>query len=242
MPPPIDRGGCFRTVLILGGGKYGTIALNRLRGRSERIIVVDIDPDCQAGKYAERIFLGNADPGKGSSLVLGDGASFLSRLIDRGDVPDFVILTIPKNVMAALFISWAESLGMKVLFDPDWMLDVAKRFPEKWIVAKDQIFGVLVASYARDHVCLDGCTQPEVCPVSGERREKSMIELAKSSVEGDFVRIFESRLLESDVGGVEGCAILEAYREFSSRAHSGMRIAIGTACRCHAIVNFMRLA
>ncbi|MBC7127733.1 MAG: hypothetical protein ABC612_03280 [Candidatus Methanosuratincola petrocarbonis] len=229
-------------MLILGGGKYGTIALNRLRGRSERIIVVDIDPDCQAGKYAERIVTGDEEPGKGSSLVLSDGASFLSRMIDRGDVPDFVILTIPKNVMAALFISWAESLGMKAVFDPDWMLKVSKSFPEKWVVAKDQIFGVLVASYARNHVCLDGCAQPEVCPVTGERREKSMMELAISSVEGDFVRIFESRLLESDVGGVEGGAILDAYRGFKSCAHSGMRLAIGTACRCHAIVNFMRLA
>lgn len=242
MPPPIERGEGFRTVLILGGGKYGTIALKRLQGKSGRIIVVDIDPNCQASKYAARIISGNEEPGKGPSLVLSDGASFLSRLIDRGEVPDFVVLTIPKNVMAALFISWAESLGMKVVFDTDWMLEVAEGFPEKWIVAKDRIFGVLVASYARDHACLDGCVQPEVCPVTGERRERSMIDLAIGSVKGDFVRIFESRLLESDVGGVEGSAILEAYNEFRSCARRGMRLAIGTACRCHAIVNFMRVA
>lgn len=242
MPPPIERGDCYRTVLILGGGKYGTIALKRLKGRSERIVVVDIDPDCQAGRYTERTISGNEKPGKGLSLVLSDGASFLSRMIDLGDVPDFVVLTVPKNVMAALFISWTESLGMEVAFEPDWMLKVAEGFPEKYVVAKDRTFGVLVASYARDHVCLDGCMQPEVCPVTGERREKTMIELAISSVDGDFVRIFESRLLESDVGGVEGKAVLEAYSEFKSCAHKGMRLAIGTACRCHAIVNFMRIA
>ncbi|MEN3034775.1 MAG: hypothetical protein ABC596_09615 [Candidatus Methanosuratincola petrocarbonis] len=242
MPPPIERGEGFRTVLILGGGKYGTIALKRLQGKSGRIIVVDIDPNCQASKYAERIISGNEEPGKGPSLVLSDGASFLSRLIDRGEVPDFVVLTIPKNVMAALFISWAESLGMKVNFDIDWMLEVSDKFPEKWIVVKDQIFGVLVASYARNHTCVEGCMQPVVCPVTGERRERSMIDIANSSVEGDFVRVFESRLLESDVGGVEGSAILEAYNEFRSCARKGMRLAIGTACRCHAIVNFMRIA
>ncbi|MEJ5292846.1 MAG: hypothetical protein WHS82_04530 [Candidatus Methanosuratincola sp.] len=242
MPPPIERGEIFRTVLILGGGKYGTIALKRLQKKSERIVVVDVDPECQAGRHAERILSGSERPQRGSSLVLSDGASFLSRLIDQGDVPDFVVLTIPKNVMAALFISWAESLGMGVLFDPDWMLKAAASFPEKYIVAKDRTFGVLVASYARDHTCLDGCMQPEVCPVTGERREKPMLELATSSVEGDFVRVFESRLLESDVGGVEGKAILEAYKEFVSRADRGMRLAIGTACRCHAIVNFMRIA
>lgn len=242
MPTWVEQREKFGTILILGGGKYGTIALKRLKGRSERIIVVDIDPNCQASNLVERIFYGDGVPSRGSSLVLSNGASVLSHLIDRGEVPDFVVLTIPKNVMAALFILWVESLGRGVVFDPNWMLNVAGGFPEKYIVAKDQTFGVLVASYARDHVCLDGCIQPEVCPISGERREKSMLDLTRSLVKGDFVKIFESKLLECDVGGVEGKAILEAYREFRSQIKKGMRFAIGTACRCHTIVNFMRIA
>ncbi|MDI9644339.1 MAG: hypothetical protein QFX35_03865 [Candidatus Verstraetearchaeota archaeon] len=230
------------SVMILGGGKYGTTAVKRLRGKAERVLVVDVDPDCQARGYADRTISSFEEPPAGVSFVLADGASFLASAIDRGTPPDFVVLTIPKNVMAALFISWAESFGMRVEFDVESMLKAAAGLPGRYLVARDTIFGVLVASYARDHTCLDGCMQPEVCPVSGERRGLSMLEIVKATAVGDYVRIFESKLLERDVGGVEGREILEAYKDFCSSLRQGMRMVIGTACRCHAIVNFMSIA
>ncbi len=240
--PSNENGNRFHTILILGGGKYGTTALRKLNGKADRLIVVDVDPGCQARDYVERTFSGFEEPPDGSSLVLDNGASFLAQSINRGHIPDFVVLTIPKNVMAALFISWIESFGMRAEFDVGSMLVAATGVPEKYLVARDCIFGVLVASYARDHICKDGCMQPAVCPVSGERREEPMLEIIKKSVEGDFVRIFESKLIESDVGGVEGREILRAYQEFRGGIRRGMSMAIGTACRCHAIVNFMKVA
>lgn len=231
----------LKKVLILGGGRYGTIALERLRDKAEEIIVVDIDPHCRAKVNADGVASSEAVRYGASSFVVGDGVSYLSKLIEEGDVPDFVVLTIPKNIMAALFISWVESRGLKAEFDPPSMLRTAERLPEEYIVAKDTTFGVLVVSFAKRFTCLDGCPQPDVCPISGSRRQRSVLDLLTSVTEGDFVKIFESRLLERDVGGVQGSEIFEGYKSFSAEVKRGMRLAIGTACRCHGIVNFLRV-
>lgn len=237
-----NRATPLREVLILGGGKYGTIALERLREKAERITVVDIDPECRAKAHVDSVASAEEAPQGKRCLVLGDGASYLSKLLERGDVPDFIVLTIPKNVMAALFISWVESMGMKAEYDTPSMLRIADRFPGEYVIAKDAIFGVLVVSYAKGYTCLDGCQEPEICPVSGLRRQRPMLDLVADAIEGDFVRVFESRLLERDVGGVRGSEVFEAYKSFSAEVRRGMRLAIGTACRCHGIVNFIRVA
>jgi len=231
---------CFNMILILGGGRYGTIALRKLSGRSERVIVVDADPMCEASKYVERITLNYEIPQKSSLLVLGDGISFLIYVLERKVIPDFVIFTVPRNVVASFLASQINTLGRRVEFDVPSMLAAAERIPDRYLVAKDMRYAVIVASYAKNHICMNGCMQPDVCPVSGEKHERTMVEILRDAVKGDYVRIFESKLLDKGVGGVSGAELFEFYRNIKNIEH-GTHLAVGTACKCHGIVNFMKV-
>ncbi|MCS7102963.1 MAG: hypothetical protein NZ992_03675 [Candidatus Korarchaeum sp.] len=232
-------------ILVLGGGRYGSIAVNRLKEKSKTILVVDRNPNCLAATYVDKLvtsFSPRDISQGGVFLLIEDGMSLLLDLMKGNIVPAFIVLTVPRNVMASLFIESIRMEGFNIKFDKEYMEKTALNIPEEYILVKDPEYGVIVTSYARQDVCVEGCVQPLICPLSGERRNKPMIELLRQLVSGDYVKIFESHLIERDVGGVPGEEVREALESFrNGHLKKGAKIAIGTACKCHGIVNFMNI-
>ncbi|MGQ9759284.1 MAG: hypothetical protein ACUVQ5_01750 [Candidatus Methanomethylicaceae archaeon] len=229
----------YENVLILGGGKYGTIALKVLSKESKKIIVVDKDPSCRAGKFLR---LSCSDPSRcdmNFRLIVDDALRYMFMLMKRGDPPNLIVPTVPGNVMARLFSAWLSDLGLRVETDQTMVNKALAELPRETIIKADPSTGTVVASYARDFRCLLRCKEPEICPVTGKRNPESMYTILSRLSFCNYNKIFRSKLVADDVGAIDG---KEVYHELMilPKKTEGYTLCVGTACRCHGIINFLR--
>jgi len=231
----------FERIVVIGGGRYGTKAVKRLRPLTKSLMVVDLDPNCQAAREADRIS-GAGDPlvklEDGVTLAVEGGTSFLQKLLGRKLIPDYVIPSVPGNIMAPLFVSLVTEAGYHAVEDSASMEENASRLSPDIVFNADARHAVLVTSFAKNFICDPGCMEQRVCPVTGEPRETSMFEILSSSIRDGYVKIFLSSLLDLEVGGIKGGDIRSALAEFEQKIAPGMSFAVGTACRCHGITDF----
>ncbi|GEM_PF-1985208 len=233
----------FEDIVIIGGGKYGSKAIKALRGRARSIVVIDNDPFCPASSQSDRVCcLGDrAISAGGISFILADGASALLYMFSSGAVPDYVIPCAPQNVMAQLFKAWAASKGFLATSDEEGARRACHSVPKEVLVREDAERGLVVTSFSNGNACSPLCLEGNYCPISGESRPRSMFTLLSSKLKGDACMIFQSRLLAPEVGGVRGSDIADAFDSLLPALCDMGLLAIGTACACHGIVDFMSL-
>lgn len=233
----------FEDIAIIGGGKYGSKAIKALRDRARSIVVIDNDPFCPASSQSDRVCgLGDrAIFAGGTSFILADGASALLHMLSSGAVPDYVIPCAPQNVMAQLFKAWAASKGLLAISDEEETRRARHSVPKEVLVREDAERGLIVTSFSKGKPCSPLCLEGDYCPISGESRPTSMFALLSSKITGDACMIFQSRLLAPEVGGIGGRDIADAFSSLSPKLCDGTRLAIGTACACHGIIDFMSL-
>jgi hypothetical protein len=206
--------------LILGGGKFGRLALERLarQDAAARFLVVDRDPARLAGG-------GN---GSGRWQVQAEAIAFLVQQLGNGGQWDWIIPMVPVHVA----YHW---LLQGPLAGPDWqpaavpealalMVPGARCGPE----------GELYLSRAQ-HLCPDDCAEPEVCPVTGELRDPPLHqELASLNLPGYQVRVIPSQQLAPGVGGYPPGRLLDLARDLGGLTG---KVLIATACRCHGVIH-----
>ncbi len=210
--------------LIVGTGKFGRLAAVRLRAQDPGARFTMVDHNPQALETVKTL-------APEAQAVVGDGPAFLaSRLADLGRW-DFILPCVPLHLAFA-------ALRLGPLAPPAWELTAVPAALEQLAaVARRGSDGELYLSRAT-HLCPDDCDEPEVCPVDGLPRRPGLGEvLAGFHLPGWEVRVIISRLLAPGVGGFlpQALAALATRPETLPR-----RLALATACCCHAVVHGAR--
>jgi hypothetical protein len=211
------------TYLILGAGKFGRLALERLAAldRTATFVVVDRDQEALAALAAAA--------GPGVQTVAADAVDFLTAHL-REDAPwDWIIPMVPTHVAFLWLLAGAAGGGWQPVAVPEALMQLAT------LVGRDPDGGGIYLSRAR-HWCPDDCLElGDVCPVNGESRAVPLHqELAELVVPGFQVRVLPTPQLASGIGGYTRRQLLDLARDLT--ATEG-RVLVATACRCHGVMH-----
>jgi hypothetical protein len=203
---------------ILGAGRFGQLAVERLlaRRRPPYLVVVDRDLEKLRPLAEEPV-----------ELVHQEIVDFL--LASRENEPDWVIPAAPIHVAFAwLSRALSERGGADMLAVPE---AVDAQVPNPWRDGK----GGLYTSVAHFR-CPDNCSEPrDRCTATGLPRAGDLFSLlAKVKVPGYVPVVVRSHQLAPGVGGYRPSAL----RRLMARADAATGpILVATACRCHGVIH-----
>jgi hypothetical protein len=207
--------------LILGAGRFGRLALERLarQDTGAAFWVVDQDP---AALATARI--------KNNLRVQfheQEAVDFLSGHLDRGRW-DWLIPMVPVHVAFAYLMGDPEVASR-------WeVVPVPEAAGGGILTVQRGPRGALYLSRA-SHKCPDDCRPGPVCPVDGESRDLPLYEqLASLRVPGYEMLVVASRQLAPGVGGYSPRVLPALARDLASCREKAL---IATACRCHGVVH-----
>jgi hypothetical protein len=208
--------------LILGAGKFGRLALERLarQDAAASFLVVDHDPVALAAV--------RAGGGAGRQWVKAEAIAFLVQHLGPDSGWDWIIPMVPVHVA----YHW---LMAGPLAGSDWQPAAVPEAltgltPVSWRGPN----GALYLSRAQ-HLCPDDCVESEVCPVTGESRDPPLHqELASFHLAGYQIRVIPSQQLAPGVGGYPPGRLLDLAREMGALEGN---VLIATACRCHGVIH-----
>jgi hypothetical protein len=210
--------------LILGAGKFGRLALQRLarQDRAASFLVVERDAEALGAARALGI--------PGFAGVPAEAAAFLAANLKEEAPWDWLVPMVPVHVawvwlLAGPLQGWETTAVPEVL---EKLAPVCSRGPA----------GQLYLSRAA-HLCPDDCSEPDsICPVSGESREAPLFaELAALTLPGWTIKVVPSRQLAPGVGGYAPRELLALARELPGMSGN---ILIATACRCHGVAHGLK--
>ena len=209
--------------LILGAGKFGSLALTRLAAADPEARFVLVDPAPEALATAA------TPPGREVIRVTATAALFLAQHLN-GEAPwDWIIPMAPEHV-AYTWLMAAQPDNWETIAVPP---EVERLAP----VAERGVKGELYLSRSR-HLCPDDCLESEVCPVTGESREPPLhAELAALDLPGWQLAVIPSLQLAPGVGGYAPGRLITIARDL---AVCSSKVLLATACRCHGVVHALR--
>jgi hypothetical protein len=207
--------------LILGSGKFGRLALERLfrQDAAASFVVVDRNPAALAVQ---------CDGVPGRTGAQADAIAFLVAHLGTDGRWDWIIPMVPVHVAYGWLLAgplansaWQSAAAPEALAE---VFPGTQRGPH----------GELYLSRAR-HLCPDDCAEPAVCPVTGESRDLPLHqELASLHLTGYKIRVIPSRQLAPGVGGYPPGRLLDLAREMDALEGN---VLIATACRCHGVIH-----
>lgn len=207
---------------IIGAGRFGQLAIDRISRRfaGASITVVDRQP----------VSLAHA----GITTIRQDGIKWLTTMLHANAPVDMIVPAIPVHVAA------------------EWLVDKLKKkyeirpinIPEYWLVQMPNAFrgkvGQAYVSHA-DFRCPDNCPEPEKrCTHTGKPRPVDLFRLlATLDFEKALPIVLRSYQLLPGVGGMYPRDLIDACRIACNNNQRPLMIA--TACRCHGVMDFIRL-
>lgn len=211
--------------LILGAGKFGRLALERIGQKDDQAAFLVVDRSRRALHEARNL---TAAP---VTEVEAEAARFLVEHLKNGTAWDWIIPVVPEHVA----FSW---LRQGPLAETDWEpVEVPPAWAALTPMTQRGLEGELYLSKAL-HLCPDDCAEPEVCPVTGESRETPLFEeLAAVKVPGYRLEVIASRQLAPGVGGFPPGRLLALARDLLD--FEG-KMVVATACRCHGVAHALR--
>ncbi|WP_163339874.1 potassium transporter [Desulfopila sp. IMCC35008] len=208
-----------QTCWVLGGGQFGRRAIEQLR---------TIDPACEIVVVDNRQIL---DLPKEIKVVCADGVAWFTENFTSAARVDAIVPALPIHLAADwLTRRFKSELGYVLPVPiPDAHLH---HFPHPLRLSSSR----LVTSHA-DFICPDNCPEPaDICTYTKKQRPLSLDRLLATLVIGDFIPlILTSRQFAPGVGGFFPEDLWRLLEKF--RAIPGTPALIGTACKCHGIVD-----
>lgn len=210
------------SLLILGAGKFGLLALKRLSAQDSETRFVMVD--CRAAALGRARSLGVP----GVDLIEAEAIDYLAAHVGAEPPWKWLIPMVPVHVAYAWLLKGP-------LAGQGWgPAEVPGDLKELAALAIRGTEGGLYLSHA-GHVCPDDCAEPEVCPVTGEERAQPLFQkLAGTSRPERPVFVVASRQLAPGVGGYSPHKLTELAE--AVRRTSGPLL-VATACRCHGVVH-----
>lgn len=206
-------------IWILGAGRFGHIAAERLASRYPQTGLVVVDRQVQR--------LREFHEASGVSIHQEDAITFIAHrpLADN----QWIVPAVPVHV-ACLWLM--ERLGGEGEVQPLVVpTEVDEQVPNPYRVTA----GAVYASLATFR-CPDTCSEPEgLCTHTGQPRPGNLYDrLAAIEVQGFQVVVIRSWQLAPGVGGFRG----EQLHAAAGRIHARPgRWIIATSCRCHAVID-----
>jgi hypothetical protein len=210
-------------ILVLGAGKFGLHALRALKRHPQNsVTVVDTDPE-RGIEVTE----------SGGHFTFADSILYLSESLKGTDPPDWIIPAVPLHVA----FEWVrttlpEEVALEQLAVPD---RVKAELPHPMPGADGQVY----VSHA-DFICPDDCPEPAgICTYTGQAREPDLYaRLARITFQDFTSVVVRSRQLAPGLGGFRPNDLFTALGESVS---AGGPVLLGTACKCHGVVQAFRI-
>lgn len=208
---------------IIGGGRFGRIAVDRILARKHSATITVVDPRTDA--YHR----------DGITTIRQHGIAWLrSRLVPAAPV-DVVVPAAPIHVAA----DWiASALAHRFIIDPVFVPDAwLRRLPHAVRGPRGRVY----VSHA-DFICPDDCPEPErICTHTGKPRPVDLFDLLGRLTLGDMVPVVvRSHQLLPGVGGIYPADLMLALQ--TAGEAPARLLMIATACRCHGVLDVFRLA
>ncbi|RJX33963.1 MAG: hypothetical protein C4525_08850 [Desulfarculus sp.] len=206
-------------VLVIGGGRFGQLAIQRLPGRVAAVVEPRPSPELR-GLAQEQ----------GIRVLIDDGARALEQALAGPGPLVWVVPALPRHLLLdwlLLTLPNARRLALSTGVLPE--LPSVMAGPE----------GQAYLSLA-DFQCPDDCPEPEgYCTSTGLPREEPLYQaLAGLAAPGMHTAVLRSHQLAPGVGGYQAAALL-ALRE-GIRGQGG-RWLLATACSCHGVLNALEI-
>jgi hypothetical protein len=207
--------------LILGAGRFGRLALQRLAEREPRseFWLVDNDP--------KKLISSLTQENPAIYTAMAPVAAFLAEILESKTPPDWIIPAVPRHV--AFDLLWLQRPA-----DGGWRrelvpLAVGKDLPYVQRGVEGELY--LSLSTAR---CPDDCPEPaKRCYLSGAKRNFNLYNYLEKIFLQDYTSlVIRSRQLAPGVGGYRPADLWELRRQVEI---SNGKILISTACRCHGV-------
>jgi hypothetical protein len=211
--------------LILGAGKFGRLALERVQEQDPEARFLVIDHRAPALAEARSLSV------QGAEMLEADVIAYLAKHLEPGFPWDWLIPVIPVHVAYAWLLAGPLSGG-------GWeAAEVPQSLDNLAALAIRGQHGELYLSRAR-HRCPDDCAEPLVCPVTGEERTQPLYEKITEASRPDLpILVVASRQLAPGIGGYSPRRLLELAETVSGMTGP---LLVATACRCHGVVHGLR--
>ncbi|WAI01745.1 hypothetical protein [Methanogenium organophilum] len=226
--------------VIIGGGKYGEHAFQKLQQDKTPVVVLDTDPACilrthrQIPSITMDELAVSGLPPAGAGFIQG-GIAETADVIARCR-PERIFPTVPVHVAAGII---SAITGLRP--DPVGAAAMDSCIPDKLVVGRNG--ADIYCSLNRVGRCPDHCPAPPACPVTGVRRAEPLFALLRESLTacpGDDTEtrptpavIIESRQFGPGLGYILTedltCAIADLQNTGADTAW------VATACRCHGV-------
>lgn len=206
---------------MIGGGRFGRLALERLPGRVAT--VVDPNPDGGLISLAAE---------QGAELVRAQGVDYLAPALAGNEPPLWVVPALPRHMLYDWLLRELFAQGAHPAAVPASALPaVASIFQGK----EGQFFLSLA-----DFLCPDDCPEPpKLCTVTGKPRGEPLYQRLERMISpGYAVAVLRSRQLAPGVGGCLSSEMLELKERVGAL---GGRWLVATSCRCHGVVSGLGL-
>ena len=212
------------TVWVLGAGKFGHRAVQKLQSLSSETQIVLVDQDPCALAICE---------GEGVETRTADVIEYLTRHLRLSEKPDWIVPAVPLHVAFEWIVSVLPDDAMvKKLAIPERLINELPCTPG---AGKGKLFISLA-----DFICPDDCCEPAGhCTVTGAPRPYDLFrKLARLQIENFIPVVVRSRQLAPGLGGYRPKDLFNALDQVKT---AGTSILLSTACRCHGVLDAFAL-
>jgi hypothetical protein len=207
---------------IIGAGRFGRIAVERISRHQPDALLTIVDKQL------------SAIHGDGCTIVHEDGIQWLHTMLQGDAAVDMIVPAIPVHVV----LEWLILKLMKI-YDI-----IPIPIPDSWLSKMPNAIrgktGQAYVSHA-DFICPDNCPEPEkICTHTGKPRPLDLFRLLGDlDVDDVLPIIIRSHQMLPGVGGIFPADLTTAMEMVVKNSDRPLMIA--TSCRCHGVVDFIRL-
>jgi hypothetical protein len=211
----------METFWILGAGRFGSQAAQRLRQQNKDRSLLLVDSKAEPLKQLEA---------ESIKIIRKDAIDFL---VDHSGLGhEWVVPAVPVHVAFAWLCRQLAKEGL--VTQQSVPAAIEPQVPNPLRVES----GALYTSFATFR-CPDDCNEAaESCTITGKTRAANLFDLiGDTKVEGYEIRVLRSHQLAPGVGGYQLSAL---WRLLEDVRWAAAEILVATACRCHGVIDALR--
>jgi len=207
------------TYLIIGCGRFGSRAAERLLQKNPRPKILVVDHSKKALKKVSHLPV---------ESEICDGTSYLEQFLSKGRKVNYIIPSVPFHLAFEFILSQSKPWGGKRAKVP-----LLSGLPNPMVGKTGDLFTGLAG-----FLCPEDCPEPaRYCTVTKLRRPEPLYRILQD-MKGHFEsRVIRSRQLAPGVGGYSPEVLLDLSENVKKRMEPGRTILISTSCRCHGVTS-----